>query len=120
MFEALFIAAVFASQMETWRCFVEARDPLSDAYETTFVVTGDQIVETNILPQRYRILHNDDKSIVFASFNFGVDDFAGNRIDQMATVIAIDRKTETMRRVFIQDDGTRLEHVDGKCAKILV
>ena len=120
MFETLFIAAVFAGQIETWTCFVGARDSLSDAYETTFVVTGDQIVETNILPHRYHVLQDNDKSLVFSSSNFGVDDFAGKRIDQMATIIAIDRKTETMRRVFLQEDGTRLEYVDGKCVKILI
>lgn len=115
------MALAVALVTETWTCFVEPRDPSYEGYRTTYVVTDNQVIETRpSLTFSYGILANNDRALVFASSNFGVDDFTGTRIDQMATVIAIDRTTETMRRTFLQEDGTKLERVDGNCVKSVV
>lgn len=119
---ALLIAATLtqAVEVETWTCFVEPNREGQTRYETTFVVTGNRVVSTGPVPQGFTVLQNNAGYIVFAASSFGVADFRGVMIDQLATVIAINKSNDTMRRSFLQNHGNEVEHVDGTCVKITV
>lgn len=119
---ALLMAAALtqAVEVETWTCFVEPNREGQTRYETTFVVTGPRVVSTGPVPQGFTVLQNNASYIVFASSSFGVDDYQGVMIDQLATVIAINKANDTMRRTFIQKHGNEVEHVEGNCVKITV
>lgn len=115
------LAALFTqqTQTETWICFVDPRPGSGgEQYRTTYVIGEDRVIESgDLLTSGWEILEANDRRLTFASSNYGVADYTGAEIPQVASIVTLDRANETMKRIFIQDHGERMEAVSGRCVK---
>lgn len=107
------------AQIETWTCFVEPRPGSGGSqYRTVFVVGEDRVVESSdLMTFGWEILESNGRRLTFASSNYGEDGYTGDEISQVASVITLDRRNETMKRFFIQDNGDRMESAEGRCVR---
>lgn len=118
LIEAFTAITLQSSTIETWQCLVSPRRADWEPYEATYVVTGDRVIETALnLSSAWEILESNDRRLTIAASQFGVDDYTGAEITQVATVIVLDRRSERLKRIFIQDGGAHIETVEGSCAR---
>jgi hypothetical protein len=113
-----FIVAL-AVASETWICQLE-KDDADGGYEVTFVVSDDRVIETGLLPYGYELLEDNDEHLTFARSQYNAMLNAGFRQDQVAVVVTIDRSTNAVKKIFLQDHGERTSIQRGSCQRIEV
>jgi hypothetical protein len=113
------MALSLIASADAWICFVDGRDGGS-SYRASYEIAGTEVIEVSEFSRAsWLVLQDNDVVIVFANSAFGMrSGLDGTIIDQLATIIAIDRATGTLRRTFVQEEGTRVEHVDGSCIEV--
>lgn len=113
------LAAMVAPTSETWSCSFEQDHP-EGGYTTTFVVSADRVIETGLMPYGYELLDNNAEHLTFARSHYNAMLNAGIRLDQVAVVVTINRETEAVKKIFLQDHGERLSIQNGTCQRIEV
>jgi hypothetical protein len=113
------ILAALAVPSETWICQLE-KDDADGGYETTFVVGDDRVIETGLLPYGYELLEDNGEHLTFARSQYNAMLNAGFRLDQIAVVVTIDRSTNAVKKIFLQDHGERTSVQRGTCHRIEV
>ncbi len=113
------LLAALAAPSETWFCTLNA-DADGERYQSTYVVSNDRVVETGLMAYSYEILEDNPDHLTFARSQYNAMLNAGVRLDQVAVVVTIDRSTNGVKKVFLQDHGERTSIQCGTCQRIEV
>ncbi len=111
------LVALATSTSEAWICAFDRDDP-GGGYESTFVVSDDRVFETGLLPFGYELLENNGEYITFARSQYNAMLNAGFRLDQVAVVVTIDREANSIKKIFLQEHGERIDISRGSCQRM--
>lgn len=111
------LAAIVVPTSETWSCTFDEDHP-NGGYTTTFVVGSDRVVETGLMPYGYEVLEDNYEHLTFARSQYNAMLNAGFRLDQVAVVVTIDRDTNAVKKIFLQDHGEQTSIQRGSCERI--
>lgn len=113
------LLAALAAPSETWFCTLNG-DGDGEGYQSTYVVSNDRVIETGLMAYGYEILEDNPDHLTFARSQYNAMLNAGFRLDQVAVVVTIDRSTNGVKKIFLQDHGERTSIQHGTCQRIEV
>lgn len=113
------LAAWVAPASETWTCTFSP-DEVDRSYTSTFVTGVDRVIETGLMSYGYEVLENNSDHLTFARSQYNAMLNAGFRLNQVAVVVTIDRRTDAVKKIFLQAHGERTDIQRGTCERIEV
>ena len=100
---------------EVWTCRVDTNDA-GYSYTTNYVINDSVVTEVgDLLTTKWYVLDNNERRVTFANSNYGQMDWTGKEIEQVASVVTIQKSTGKMHRHFVQSHGQRLDNHTGSC-----
>lgn len=70
------------------------------------------------MPYGYEVLEDNYEHLTFARSQYNAMLNAGFRLDQVAVVVTIDRDTNAVKKIFLQDHGEQTSIQRGSCERI--